>query len=70
MENRDLLTLGEREAPTLQIPAAARTDTIGRGEDSASRTPTGIDRNHGIGDEITCLHPCPKDLQEIRPEQD
>jgi len=63
VEDRDLLALGERQAPSLQVPAAARSDATGSGSDSATRTPAGIDRNHGIGDEITSLHPCPKDLQ-------
>jgi hypothetical protein len=62
----DLLTLGEGQAPALQIPAAARPDTPGLGQDPAPGPPVRIDRHNGVSDEITGLHTGPKQLQKIR----
>jgi hypothetical protein len=63
----DLFTLGEGQAPTLQITAPPRPDTTGLKQDPAPGTPARIDPSNGISDEITSLHPGPKNLQKIRP---
>ncbi len=64
----DLLDLGERQAPALQITAPPGPDTTGLMQDPAPGTPARIDRSHGFGDEIIRPHPGPKNLQEIRPQ--
>ena len=64
--HRDLLTLGESQAPALQIPPPARPDTPGLGQYPPPGPPARIDRHNGISDEITGLHPGPKQLQKIQ----
>jgi hypothetical protein len=64
----DLLTLAEGQTPALQIPAPPGPDAARQNQHPAPGTPARIDRSHGIGDEITRLHPGPKNLQEIRPQ--
>ncbi|MET3949152.1 hypothetical protein ABIB49_003880, partial [Arthrobacter sp. UYCu512] len=42
--------------------------TPGLGQDPAPSPPARIDRHNSVSDEITGLHPGPKNLQEIRPQ--
>jgi hypothetical protein len=69
-QDGDLLALGKGQAPALEVSAPARADAAGGDQHGASRAPAGIDGGNGVGDEIACLHSGPKDLQEVRPEQD
>jgi hypothetical protein len=43
-----------------------RPDTAGPGQNPAPGPSARVDRHNGIGDEITGLHPGPKQLQKIR----
>jgi hypothetical protein len=65
-QHRDLFTLGEGQATALQIPAPPRPDTPGLRQDPSPGPPARIDRHNSVRDEITSLHPGPKQLQKIR----
>jgi hypothetical protein len=64
-QHRDLFTLSEGQAPALQTPAAAWPNTAGLGQDPAPGPPARINRRNSVSDEITGLHPGPKQLQKI-----
>lgn len=65
-QHRDLFTVRERQTAAFEVPAPAWSDAAGSDQDPRAGPPVDAEREHRVGEEVTRLHPCPEDLEQVR----